>query len=87
MQYKTEVTRFLCKGLDVHHQLARLLQKSGFNFKFRAIFLCSRIKDFFLLEDVPCGLFKLFARLQINKQLVSHGLLNTSKVVSSGNTK
>uniref|UniRef100_A0A8C0EL11 Uncharacterized protein n=1 Tax=Bubo bubo TaxID=30461 RepID=A0A8C0EL11_BUBBB len=26
IQYKTEVTGFLCKGLYFHHQLARLLQ-------------------------------------------------------------
>ncbi|XP_064932558.1 UPF0235 protein C15orf40 homolog isoform X1 [Columba livia] len=31
-------------------------------------------------KDGHCGHFKLSARLQINKQLVSHGLLNTSNM-------
>ncbi|XP_055646482.1 UPF0235 protein C15orf40 homolog isoform X1 [Falco peregrinus] len=40
-----------------------------------------------LEKGVPCGIFKIFTRLQINKQLASHDLLNTIKVVSSGNMK
>lgn len=86
MQYKTEVTRFLSRALIfIMHWLDCL--KNLFNFKFHGIYLYGKLKDFLICQHVPCGPFKLFARLQINEQFVSLQLLTSSKVVSSGNMK
>lgn len=52
---------FLPKGLDFHHQLASLLQKSIFNFKIHAIFLYSTVKTFSLFR-MSFWIFKDFCQ-------------------------